>query len=1146
MTEPRTPGGTPPAAAPPKPTRNYYDRLVGRDQGWIARCRNAWPKGPAAVAQLLASASPERAVLLDHGDPWPAPGPDSTMEDEPDEGESQASTAARAVARVASALADPTTTEVAVAEAGECWERLRVPLLGPDQVRVADSLISSSPGPAQSVLRRLHDRSCRPAEGYACLHALSLSRALPPRRRPVQVQVLFDQAARGRAAVLHLAVLPGGPAGLYPDPEHMAFLSPDREFQESVAVAWETSRLAGRGRCVVWSVLERNRVPGCDLVHDSLGAAFGVGLSELDGQLRRLGTFRVRRLSRRCAVTGALDRQHAIGRVGGIPNKLQAADEASLRVVVPRACQAEIEQEQQRSELQIQVKVNFASTLAEAIRLTRTQLNPRWAAALGLVLALVLALAGVGYRWRADVDDLTGQKMAQQLLRNSKATGLRTDAALLLGGAAYRADPSNLTAAALREQAQSLGGLTRILRTPGNTQIETVNSVALAPAGDLIAAATQIVSDDPNPPGAGDPSDPDYQPVVLLWPGDGRGEGRLLDIPLSGTSATSVTFSPDGATLAVGTTAGAVTLVSLDSSRGWPPIPGASTHTIEAPDTAGPLSFDQVEHLSFSPDGTLLAISRNSGTVQRVQLVGETGAAGPEEPTTLDSFPGTRARFSPVADALAFLDSSGRPSLRHPRSQSGRWTAQELPAPATDLTFREDGTELAAIAEGTIILIDPASGTCRNRDAITSGSLVAYQGDLLVTDLGVLRDTQVLSLMETRLVSATWHSLAVNRHTTSYALAGHWRDASLGGVVMLWDTTDHLKRSVQLPGVPIKAPAALSPDGAVVAVLDESGVVNQRSASDGSPTGPVLARGTLAPTNLVYSPSGRQLAARSSRELSLWDTRTGQATLVDLSVPDSGATGGLGLRVDYPVSYHPGGTALATIRADNRVVLVDTAGSDHRQQAVGETASELYDVAFSPDGNHLLIAAADGLRIWQADPSAPSGVAGAPLTMPAPASTGAAGASGPVVINRAIYLNRNLVAASDKHQILLWDLKENTVSSLPNAGSSASEISHLATNPDGTTLAAGRAYGLVQRWDVASGRRLDAGLLSGVPLRDLRLTADGSLSVTTGLAVTTWSTDPDELLERICEITQRNLSVDERATYAVPSKSTVCPNLPRG
>lgn len=85
---------------------------------------------------------------------------------------------------------------------------------------------------------------------------------------------------KGSSGKLTLQVQPGAPAGLYPDPERMAFFTADDKFAEALGEAWTTSPLAIRGKCVLWDIADRE-IPIDQIKGNSLAAAFGVGLIEL-------------------------------------------------------------------------------------------------------------------------------------------------------------------------------------------------------------------------------------------------------------------------------------------------------------------------------------------------------------------------------------------------------------------------------------------------------------------------------------------------------------------------------------------------------------------------------------------------------------------------------------------------------------------------------------------------------------------------------------------------------------------------------------------------------------------------------------------------------------------------------------------------
>jgi hypothetical protein len=71
------------------------------------------------------------------------------------------------------------------------------------------------------------------------VQAMLLERVTP--RPGPSVPVLFDvgeQEVAGRTGDLRLAVLPGGPPGLYPDPSTMGFHRADAAFARSLGLAW--------------------------------------------------------------------------------------------------------------------------------------------------------------------------------------------------------------------------------------------------------------------------------------------------------------------------------------------------------------------------------------------------------------------------------------------------------------------------------------------------------------------------------------------------------------------------------------------------------------------------------------------------------------------------------------------------------------------------------------------------------------------------------------------------------------------------------------------------------------------------------------------------------------------------------------------
>ena len=119
-----------------------------------------------------------------------------------------------------------------------------------------------------------------PAIGYAQLISQALSGTLPNLSQRVHAAVVFGAGAPGAHGKLTLAVQPGGPRGLYPDPRSMTFLAADPEFAKSLFMAWRNSPEEIRNRCIVWDASDDDH-PFRWLEGGSLGAAFGVGLHDL-------------------------------------------------------------------------------------------------------------------------------------------------------------------------------------------------------------------------------------------------------------------------------------------------------------------------------------------------------------------------------------------------------------------------------------------------------------------------------------------------------------------------------------------------------------------------------------------------------------------------------------------------------------------------------------------------------------------------------------------------------------------------------------------------------------------------------------------------------------------------------------------------
>ena len=173
---------------------------------------------------------------------------------------------------------------------------------------------------------------------------------------------------------------------------------------------------------------------------------------------------------------------------------------------------------------------------------------------------------------------------------------------------------------------------------------------------------------------AGEP----FPPALALSPDGGRfaaglrGGGVRLhdtrtlrslgDLPgIEGIVATAVEFSPDGRTLAVTGTGGSVELRDAHSGRRLrPPLPGLSPGPGAPPGLSGPV---HAQALGFSPDGNQLAVADLAGNLRVLDIRSGRVRRGP----ALEAFP-IHLSFSPDGKLLAIGLFDRRTELRDSRS----------------------------------------------------------------------------------------------------------------------------------------------------------------------------------------------------------------------------------------------------------------------------------------------------------------------------------------------------------------------------------------------------------------------------------------------------------------------------------------------
>jgi WD40 repeat protein len=475
-----------------------------------------------------------------------------------------------------------------------------------------------------------------------------------------------------------------------------------------------------------------------------------------------------------------------------------------------------------------------------------------------------------------------------------------------------------------------------------------VTALAFSPDGKSLAAGTT----------QGD--GPDTSGVATLWDVETRQKLRSFALPIT---VKALAFSPGGRTLAVADKTGLVRILDIAGGR----LLCSLTVKERSPN-------ETANSVAFSPDGRKVVAATDQGSV----IIFDTGRCGGGGTpfTPLQGLPVNESKNGP-ASSLAYTPDGKKFAVSFADNTIGVWRGAGVGATPV-ATFKGHSSYIYFVS----FLADGGTLVSGAED----GGMKLWDTDALVRDQRPLRHLGEVN--------------SVAFSPDGSRLASGDADRQL----YVWDAAAAEKLEVPAPtyGGPVHA-VAFSPDGRLLATGAESPALALRDAATFQTLGDFPEqKGTVL--SAAFSPDGSRLVTSDGgAAVRLWDTATrrllneaklgepgGQGNVVEVAfspdgkmvafatrrgvvkVWDAGLTRELaGHDADEeegtPVnslSFSPDGRTLAAAYDGGFVLLLDAAGLSVRGRLEGHKGA-VHSLAYSPDGRTLATGGADGtVRLW--------------------------------------------------------------------------------------------------------------------------------------------------------------------------------------
>jgi WD40 repeat protein len=291
-----------------------------------------------------------------------------------------------------------------------------------------------------------------------------------------------------------------------------------------------------------------------------------------------------------------------------------------------------------------------------------------------------------------------------------------------------------------------------------------------------------------------------------------------------------------------------------------------------------------------------------------------------------------------------------------------RPTASITPSPSPTITLTPTPTQIVPAQAGTPLPGQPAAITLENAAMLEH---LATWGKGIPLDLVFSTDGSQIGVVSTQGLfvydaASLEEMLSLQPGVSLRSLAFHPQEAQVAagaenGRIYLWDEQGNLLEVLEGPNAPI-AGLAFSPDGRRLASTAWNQGITLWNLQNGARQ-QSLAGGASGFRTLTFSADGSRLYAWSPREhVLIWSIPEGRPLEAFYTGVDaqnrSGSSGG----------FSPEGGYFA-VDQDVRVRLLDL--QNRRTLYSFNVSSAPYRIAAAPDGEHLAVLDAGGLKIWQ-------------------------------------------------------------------------------------------------------------------------------------------------------------------------------------